>query len=411
MDQVLHILGKDIRRLRWEIAATLLATAMLAWLNGDNSLVSPGGRRAVSLSGLQRILTLLAPAAWWFLLVSLIHEEALPGIRQFWLTRPYRRSALLGAKLLFIALFLNLPALLADLAVMARSGAPLSGQWGALFWKQVPYSAIFLMPALALAAVTSSVMQTILGLLGLVVLNSLLFITLHSAGFTLAGGLGWWVFAFLMLLVMSGGPVLLCWQYFRRSTARSRLLILALNTAFLAGPAVVPWRTVFAWQQRLAHQPGAGAGYAVNPALERGRQTTAESRSRTTPESAWMALPVEQTVPPGLEASNEGIEIAMHLPDGRPVEAVAGWIEREGKAWIGVAVARERFLEVRDRPLGITVTLYATLFGDARHASTGFGAAPRFLPAMGVCGSADQGHSAIVWCRAAFRPAYGRGFG
>ena len=152
--------------------------------------MSPGGRRAVSLSGLQRILTLLAPAAWWFLLVSLIHEEALPGIRQFWLTRPYRRSALLGAKLLFIALFLNLPALLADLAVMARSGAPLSGQWGALFWKQVPYSAIFLMPALALAAVTSSVMQTILGLLGLVVLNSLLFITLHSAGFTLAGWLG-----------------------------------------------------------------------------------------------------------------------------------------------------------------------------------------------------------------------------
>ncbi len=41
MDQILHKLKKDIRRLRWEIAASVAISILLAWLSGDIRLVRP----------------------------------------------------------------------------------------------------------------------------------------------------------------------------------------------------------------------------------------------------------------------------------------------------------------------------------------------------------------------------------
>src|SRR5439155_1011099 len=72
-------------------------------------------------------LTLLLLAAWGFLLALLVLEEPLVGDRQFWITRPYRWPALLAAKLVFAALFIHLPSLLADCAILAaRSFSPVA---------------------------------------------------------------------------------------------------------------------------------------------------------------------------------------------------------------------------------------------------------------------------------------------
>ncbi len=51
----------------------------------------------------------LLPMAWWFLVSLAVYGEPLPGNRQFWITRPYRWTSLLGAKLLFIVAFVSFP--------------------------------------------------------------------------------------------------------------------------------------------------------------------------------------------------------------------------------------------------------------------------------------------------------------
>jgi len=101
MRQTLHIFGKDVRYLWREICLVLALDAMFAWIETH----SPDPWWA----------EMLLTAAAGYLVARLIHAEAIPGDRQFWITRPYRWKSLLGAKLLFVLVFVNLPILIAQL--------------------------------------------------------------------------------------------------------------------------------------------------------------------------------------------------------------------------------------------------------------------------------------------------------
>ena len=92
---------KDIRSLRYEIGVTL---ALFAAYSLDEV---PGSE----------VFGFLLMIAARLLIVRVVHEETLPGTRQFWLTRPYSRASLLCAKILFILAFINLPKMIADLII------------------------------------------------------------------------------------------------------------------------------------------------------------------------------------------------------------------------------------------------------------------------------------------------------
>jgi len=62
-DQILHILKKDIQRMRWEIAASGAISILLAWLNGDIRLVRPIGPQEQALAGLRNLFQALSVAA------------------------------------------------------------------------------------------------------------------------------------------------------------------------------------------------------------------------------------------------------------------------------------------------------------------------------------------------------------
>ena len=109
MKQTIHIFRKDLRFLRLEIAGFLLLVLVFA-MTGETDYVS----EAVEIAAL-------------YLVVRMIHAEAIPGDRQYWLTRPYRPMSLLGAKLLFIAAIVCLPLGMAQAAMAARMGFPLAG--------------------------------------------------------------------------------------------------------------------------------------------------------------------------------------------------------------------------------------------------------------------------------------------
>ena len=78
MRQTLHILAKDVRCLTYEIVVTLALVATYAYFHV--------ARPPFFFTDIGTEFML--PIAGWVLIARLIHAEALPGTRQFWLTRP-----------------------------------------------------------------------------------------------------------------------------------------------------------------------------------------------------------------------------------------------------------------------------------------------------------------------------------
>ena len=131
----------------------------------------------------------MLPIAGWVLIARLIHAEALPGTRQFWLTRPYSRGSLLAAKMLFLLIFINLPKLVADAMIVHRFRYSLSAALPGLLWSQVLLFGLFVLPLAALAALTSSTAQLVFSTLFLVL------VLIFGSGF--AFGPMNWVVGFL----------------------------------------------------------------------------------------------------------------------------------------------------------------------------------------------------------------------
>jgi hypothetical protein len=114
MRLVLHILLKDARRFWWEIAVTLGLLASVARMDATRVGFIPGA--------MEGWLNLILPAVWAYLVALVIHDEALVGDRQFWLTRPYPWPALLVAKALFVLVFIHFFSFAVDVAILASRG-------------------------------------------------------------------------------------------------------------------------------------------------------------------------------------------------------------------------------------------------------------------------------------------------
>ncbi|MCU1327831.1 MAG: hypothetical protein JWN34_3201, partial [Bryobacterales bacterium] len=129
MRLALHIFRKDARYLYREIALTIALTVLVS--------------RAEWLVAIANV----------YLIARAIHAEAIPGDRQFWLTRPYPWNSLLAAKLLFIVAFVNFPLGVAQVVALAAGGFPIGHELPGLLWSQVLIFSSSLV-TMALAAVT-----------------------------------------------------------------------------------------------------------------------------------------------------------------------------------------------------------------------------------------------------------------
>src|SRR5579872_589291 len=126
MRQTLHIFKKDVRHLWFEITLALSVVVGFAFTGARQALwlIVPGTNRIAAWT----LVMFLLPLAWWMLIARVIHDEALPGDCQFWITRPYSWKSLLGAKALFILTFISLPMLLADGVIVHAYGFPLRAE-------------------------------------------------------------------------------------------------------------------------------------------------------------------------------------------------------------------------------------------------------------------------------------------
>jgi hypothetical protein len=170
MKQILHIFAKDTRHQWLEVLLSLsfmgalVFTAPSRWRSGPYGVVSYS---AFGLfENLQQFLVLIIPLTWWLLISPLIHDESLVGDRQFWITRPYQWQKLLAAKVLFLIVFLFVPLVLAQLAMLARAGfAPFSCMPG-LLYDMLLLTCVFVLPLLVFATVTRTFARMTLAILG-----------------------------------------------------------------------------------------------------------------------------------------------------------------------------------------------------------------------------------------------------
>jgi len=172
MTQLLHILKKDVRHLRYEFGLYLLLLGWYAWLE---TRVWNFSTHAL-LIGVRSVLSpLLVTIFAIYLIVRLIHSEAIPGENQFWLTRPYSSWNLLGAKITLMFMGISLPMMVARLVVFRIQGFPfLPGIWH-LLWSQLVMTGVIVLPIAALAALSSGAVQFVIFALILIPLGSIVY--------------------------------------------------------------------------------------------------------------------------------------------------------------------------------------------------------------------------------------------
>jgi hypothetical protein len=227
MRQALHIFKKDVRHLRWEIALVLL----VAMLPLSDLRMGPG---VIVTSSGDSIWKSLLPLFWFLLAGRVIHSEALPGTKQFWLTRPYSQGSLLGAKMLFLLTFIPLPMAISDILILKHHGFAVSAYWPGLVWEFVLRFIVFAGPAAAFAVITSDLRNQAGYALAGVALMFGIFLLIDPQP-TDWGILEWLRNSVIVILIAVGAAAITIWQHFRRRTLPA---CIALAGVFVLGSLI-----------------------------------------------------------------------------------------------------------------------------------------------------------------------------
>jgi hypothetical protein len=410
MQQAWHIFLKDVRRLRYELVVVLALTAAYAWLQGHWSpLFSAQNGRVNVTAGLLR--DFLLPMAWWYLASLAVYGEPLPGNRQFWVTKPYRWTSLLGAKLLFLVAFVSVPLLLADCMILTLQGFHPLASPGGLLWHEVELFAVLLLPMIALACITTSFAQVVLVVLATIVSIIVLETVLSPYGGTTMIGLsvggGWLESSLACFVLLSAALTIIILQYRARRTWVARAICVVAVLFLLFGGRFLPWHTGSALQSRLFRSRiDTSSITAVFAPGNRPPTTESPARQGT----VRVSLPVRlDGVPSGTTAVVDTMWAELILPNGKPTETrlyFGGSLP--DTVWHDALVERSVFERWKSTTQRLHLTIHLTVLGNPRIERMPLVGGPYRVPCVGLCqfdpGGAER---AAVSCRAPFRqPAY-----
>jgi hypothetical protein len=157
MNLTLHIVRKDLRRLRWWLLCWVLALLLPLALGVGFLQGSPFGDRSFAGKSdeFERALAtiyFLEILFGYLLTILLLQDDTVLGTRQFWLTRPISRGRLLRAKLLGVFIILALIPILVSLPWWL---------WHRLSFLQVGVGALEILVIATLVAVPAAFLGTI----------------------------------------------------------------------------------------------------------------------------------------------------------------------------------------------------------------------------------------------------------
>ncbi len=152
MNLIWQIFRKDLERLWWMVAGTLIPLALFTWADLKPESYAQGVGASVNLA---------LPLAWCLIAALAIAQDPLTGDKQFWVTLPCGWWPLLTAKALFLAAFVHLPYFIATFAILLARGFNPLDHLPLLLWKQLLLLAL-MMASVAIAATVESFAQFLL---------------------------------------------------------------------------------------------------------------------------------------------------------------------------------------------------------------------------------------------------------
>jgi hypothetical protein len=414
MRQTWHIFLKDARRLRYDIIVTLIITAAFAWCTAHRC---PIFENRVDVAA--QWLTLLLPIAWWYLVARAIYGESPAGDRQFWVTRPYRWTSLLAAKFLFIAVFITMPFLLSDCAILALQGFHPSDYLAGLAWHPLVMSVVILLPVAALASITESLAEVtlaVLAVMAVLILPSVLFGIAGRAPWEGSRGLISSSEAFLELLAIA--LTILILQYRSRRTGLSRILAGAyLGLGFIPFSLVPPGaaRAVESWFFKSETDTT-----SISLQFQPRGHPPAKVKKMDPDNRVPVILPIAYSGVPSGEVAIGGMEVKIILPNGQLSEPQPMREAVDDKSWSWMFVEPALYGRVKNTSLRLHVTLFLTLYGNphtesmpveghfvihsfAHRLGVSDSAGPHHVPGIGVCASHVFDTYTLARCFVPFR--------
>lgn len=324
---VWHIFKKDWKLL-WLFVAVV---ALLNWISEAivYKLGLFGGDSMLEMLAEQ--LPVVAIFAGAFLVVAIVHLDALPGTRQDWLVRPIARMDLLLEKLLFTVIVVTGPVFVASFYMGLANGFSFRACLIAALSRVAYLLVMMVLPIFILASATQNMTQAFIFGCGCALIVGT-FLTLmqysnNAAHGTLTpvlnSGVGWIgeVFRFAVVLVAAG--IILTLQYFGRKTITSRGLILVFGFVILFS-TFFPWSLAFGIEQHLSSHPSAGdvMNLTFDPQAGRYRSPSgvSEGVDRRDNEGTQVALPLRFAGIKGDETPLTGDRVEVRLiANGRVV--------------------------------------------------------------------------------------------
>jgi hypothetical protein len=408
--QALWILRKDIRHLWPRALVFWFLAALYAVADASmprNPVLGTGGF----------LLALPLGLAACFLVISVIHEDRIPGDRQFWLTRPYSWQGLALAKGMFLLVFINLPVLLEQIAALAANGLSPLHYGPQLLARQVVLMAGTLLPCAALAAVTASIVQVVLAILA--GYAALFVVVISLSRMVNFGSLTWGcaapVLAVSQAAVLFLAAVLVCVvQYRHHATLAARCIFACGLAASLSFLPIVPWHAAFAW---VAWRSPAIDPMTVRLAPDPARKLPANGGYSIDQGRVPVFLPIQvDGIPDGMEVYSERVRVTVAAPNRESWDS--GWsplsevrdktlassatgrlLPGEGAPyWLRVNIDGPFYSRCETEPVHLRATVAFTLLNRAHITRIVAREQPQPIGDNGFCSVSKRGEFVTVPC-------------
>jgi len=344
-----------------------------------------------------------------FLIGRLVLAEAIPGDRQFWITRPYRWLSLLGAKLLFILTFVNLPILLAQLFIVTMDGFPVVSSLPGLVWSQVLLLAFALLPFAALATLNSGMTRFIFSQITILALVFGPWEVRRQLSVPQLGGVEWIRDSIAGLALAAVVIPVIFVQYKSHRTMFSRWLGIGGIAIAALIYASLPWTLALAVQSHLSKEPAAASSIQVRLGDSSGSQPLWYPRGAR----IELRIPVVvQGMAEGTEIEPDALKLSLASQDGRNANfdiSDCSQLKRDTLSASAVRIsamcmADPAFFQMENgKPVTFHGSLYVTLFGNARSETIPLSDQPANALDGLQCYTDVVKAEWDVYCRSAFR--------
>jgi len=348
-----HIFKKDARLLWWlsgAVAAVRFAEVAAAQATG----LFPDPR----LRNLSALLSLGGILAAGFAVCAVVHQDAIPGVRQDWLVRPIRRRDLFLAKLLWVVLLIQIPVFSADSIQGVVAGSGVAASLVAAASRSVYLLLVVDIPFLALASITRNLLEALTACV-VISLAFAVFISLMAGSQaqwtpTIGTGIEWLTFSALIAAMMTGSAAILGLQYYRRRTSWARYWMGTLAIVCIL-TTTIPWQPVFAVQKSLAVGSADSISVTFDPTAGKLKNFMG------IPRSFAIELPAQVFIPVRVAGLTEGVAVQSDHAVVRAIDSHSRVYRLESPSRLRARPARGSTNELAYQTAGIPGELYRSI--------------------------------------------------